>query len=144
MTAIEVSVKTNLKGLEDLTKNLDMGKLQSDMTYAGATIGSINARAGIERSRPEWPPLAAATIAAKGHSKILWKTGEMHDSIHPERRGRDAVYGSDKQYADNHEFGIGVPQREFLAPTTRGVEFDQLTTGVKAVITKAVEEANKK
>ena len=114
------------------------------MTFAGATIGSINARHGIEVGRSEWIPLAGVTIASKGHSKILWLTGDMHDSIHAERRGKDAVYGSDKQYADNHELGIGVPQREFLGPTTRGAEFDQMMTGVEAVVSKAVEKANSK
>ena len=139
---IEIDLRVDLKGIEGLKEKLEDKTLLSDMTYAGALVGSMNARKGIETGRPEWPALAPATVARKGHGKILWETGDMHDSIHPERRDGDAAYGSDREYADNHELGIGVPQRAFLEPTTIGEEKEQIIAACRAVITKEVEKAN--
>lgn len=144
MVEIEFDVKVDLKGIKDLEAKLKDGTLLSDVTYAGATVGSMNARRGIEVGRPEWKPLAPATVMRKGHGKILWETGAMHDSIHAERRGPDAAYGSDRLYSDNHELGIGVPRRAFLEPTTAGEEKDQMIAACEAVVAKAVDEANKK
>ena len=137
-----VSLKKDMKGFDRFKKYLDSDKLLSDITFAGATVGAINAKAGIQNQRPEWPPLSPETIESKGHDKILWLTGEMHDSLHAERRGANAIYGSDKEYAPNHEFGIGTPKRAFLEPTIHGEELEVMFQAMDAVLAQTIKDAN--
>lgn len=78
-----------------------------------------------------WPKLAPNTIAAKGHSRILYRTGDYKDSfkVRVLPGARVQVY-SDSPVAAFHEFGTRGPYRiaavnaNFLVfKTTAGLVF---------------------
>jgi len=71
----------------------------------------------------QWPPLAASTVARKGHDRPLIETGEMRQSIlepdHPSHIGeileRGMSFGTDDWKAAFHQYGTRrIPQREFV------------------------------
>lgn len=69
-----------------------------------------------------WAPLAESTVRRKGHSSILFETGELAKSIQVERSGKTfTVITSDVDYADYMQEGFThwrsgkrVPARPFM------------------------------
>lgn len=69
-----------------------------------------------------WAPLAESTVARKGHSSILFETGDLARSIKVDRHGKTfTVITSDVEYADYMQEGFThwksgkrVPARPFM------------------------------
>ena len=93
-----------------------------------------------------WKPLAPATVARKGHSKILIETGRLKKSL--TGGGGDAVratshrglvFGTSVPYAAYHQSGTTrIPQREHT-----GMSEATLNQIVNAVADAAVEALKK-
>lgn len=90
-----------------------------------------------------WPPLAAATIAKKGHDVPLVETNRLKESVlnlkHPDHVGeathRGLLFGSDVEYGIFHQEGTKrIPQRAFV-----GLETPLLDEIVDGVADHAVE-----
>lgn len=69
-----------------------------------------------------WQELSDATIAAKGHDRILFESGELEESLTTQRAIIEInddflLFGSDVDYAGAHQRGAGVPQRRPLELT---------------------------
>ena len=94
-----------------------------------------------------WPPLAAATIARKGHDTILVDTGRLRRSLttkgHADHAGeifdRGLTFGTSVPYSIFHQQGTrNIPQRAHVGLTTNLVE--ELT----ATITKSASDKLRK
>ena len=94
--------------------------------HAQAQLGHYLDHGGPYPGEP-WAPLAASTIARKGHDTPLVDTGELHDSIevtakhqHAEIGVKSAIGASGKDIGDIAvwmEFGtVHVPPRPFMGP----------------------------
>jgi phage gpG-like protein len=121
--------------LDDLAKMLDASaksvrpRLEADLAKIGGLTQAMAAEF-IGHELPEWPPLAARTIAEKeelgftGHVSAtdpLLRTGEMRDSIKVEVEGLEMAVGSHSKIALWQEMGtVGsatggpIPPRPFL------------------------------
>lgn len=94
-----------------------------------------------------WPPLAAATIARKGHDTILVESERLRRSLttkgHTDHAGeifdRGLTFGTSVPYSIFHQRGMrNVPQRAHVGLTTELVE--ELT----ATITKSASDKLRK
>ena len=77
-----------------------------------------------------WPPLAASTVAKKGHATILLESGRLIASL--TGRTADSIldvarlsmrYGTQVPYAKYHEAGEGVPERAFMPEGRAAADF---------------------
>ena len=88
-----------------------------------------------QRGPGGWPPLAASTVARKGHSTILLESGRLLASLttgDSRRRSPDTInevsrmfmrWGTRVPYAGYHEIGEGVPKRSFMVPGRQAGDF---------------------
>jgi len=90
-----------------------------------------------------WPPLAAATIARKGHDVPLVETNRLKESVlslnHPDHVGgvthRGLLFGTEVEYGMFHQEGTKrIPQRAFV-----GLESPLLEKIVSGVADHVVE-----
>jgi phage gpG-like protein len=105
-------------------------RLESDLAKIGELTATMAAEY-IGHEMPEWPPLAASTIAEKeslgytgqvSPTDPLLRTGEMRDSIKVEVEGLEMAVGSTDPVALWQEIGTdgrdgkgAIPPRPFLA-----------------------------
>jgi hypothetical protein len=93
--------------------------------------GTAMSREMIGHERPEWPPLAAKTIAEKTrHGFVgrvsatdpLLETGEMRDSIGFEAIWPQGAFGATDPKSVDHEFGTArIPPRPFIRPVAEEI-----------------------
>ncbi|MFG0240459.1 MAG: phage virion morphogenesis protein [Gimesia chilikensis] len=79
-----------------------------------------------------WRPLAPSTIKAKGHSRILFRTGRLEKSLKGDSsdseyaindQGRGMHWGTSVPYSVFHQRGGGrLPRREHIGATTTQVD----------------------
>lgn len=81
-----------------------------------------------------WPELAPATIARKGHNRILYDTGRLAASltsksgdaireIISEPAGQGLAFGTSVDYAPFHQFGTSrIPQRQHVGVNDRVID----------------------
>lgn len=91
------------------------------------------------RGHGTWPPLAASTIRAKGHSTILVDSGDLKADLTEEGGveeiiGDELVYGTTIFYARLHREGRGVPKRDPLVDLGAEGTMRAITKGVQAWI----------
>jgi len=78
-----------------------------------------------------WAPLSPRTIAQKGFSRILFRTGELADSVFVRQSGRNSYdFGIRHSKFDPrlHEFGSpgrNIPARPSLGPATRQLQAEK-------------------
>jgi len=91
-----------------------------------------------------WPPLAAATIARKGHDEILFESGRLRTSLTtkggPGHTGeifdRGLSFGTDVPYSIFHQQGTrNMPQRAHVGMSPKLVE-DLTETITKSAVNK--------
>lgn len=96
-----------------------------DLTPAMKLIGEELIRSTDDRFDQEiapdgtpWKPNSAFTVAKKRAEgrilKVLQSTGQMRASITYQASRDRVVIGTNDQKARKHQFGVGVPKREFL------------------------------
>jgi hypothetical protein len=87
-----------------------------------------------------WTPLAPATIAAKGHDRILYERGDMRNSFYTKRTGPlSVVFGNSSNLLPYHEYGTeDIPRRPVLTPAKLHLEQEVIRSEVAAEIGKAI------
>ncbi len=106
--------------LNESLANLDFTDVFQDRIFPAmehAHQGYFNSET--DASGQAWAPLAASTIAKKGHSLILWETGKLENSLTSqtgdairEAGTSEAAFGTSVPYATFHEEGTSkMPAR---------------------------------
>lgn len=87
-----------------------------------------------------WTPLAPATIAAKGHDRILYERGDMRNAFYTKRTGPlSVVLGNSDWKISIHERGTkDIPRRPVLTPAKIHLEQEVIQSEVAAEIGKAI------
>lgn len=122
----EIGKLSELGGvLLDIDQKFRNAEFQSELTGFQTVLEETHKEHWAGRHTPSgssWPPLAASTIARKGHDKPLILTSAlvnaMTDRNAPGHVGevqpRYMTYGTDIEYAGIHQDGTNrIPQREF-------------------------------
>lgn len=111
--------------LLDIQQKFDHADFSDTMTgFIPQLEQEQRAAFALERSPggEQWPPLAASTIARKGHARKLYESGALmaamidHTAAHHvgEVFPFGLTYGTDLEYAGFQNFGTQrIPQREF-------------------------------
>lgn len=145
MTTTVVTIE--FEELEDAIQDIE--KSVYDMEYTDLFYGIIAELEDLHReyfyqeASPDgdnWPPLAPATIASKGHSNILYASGRLNESLAFTSadsirrievvRGMSAlIFGTSVPYSVHHQFGTKVlPIREHIGITAE--KADELAASV--------------
>ena len=95
---------------------------------------------GQDATGAPWEPLAESTIRRKGHSKILFETGDMLGSAYTKKTGpKSAVLGIADEKILWHERGTeSIPARPVLAPAKTHLETQVLEDTVGREIRKQI------
>jgi len=135
---------------DDIASNFRAASYRDELDDIDDLIYESHAdRFGLENdpNLSAWPPLAAATIARKGHATILVDTKRLRRSLttkgHTDHVGeitdRGLTFGTDVPYSIFHQQGTrNIPQRAHVGLTTENV--DELTE----VITKSASDKLRK
>lgn len=149
MTAVYVDGLNNLQTVFDgISEDWNAGRYQPVLNTIMADMETSHAEYFQQQRSPggsAWPALAPRTIKEKGHSRILYRTGRLMESLtrrttdsiresYDELRNHGISFGTSVEYATFHQEGTRrMPQREHV-----GTNDDQLTKICELVADRAV------
>ena len=118
-----VQLNLDVKGIEPLKRDLgELARKTADQTKACSVASLVMYQDVMKHFREErgpdgkWQALSVITLQRRrgAEAKILQDTGILRTSIMPSADKNTARVGTNIIYASKHQFGEGVPKREFL------------------------------
>lgn len=144
MAGVSVKIKTNEHAVQNWLRRL--ARRMTDMRPVMAEIGEIVVES-IQRNFEEqrapdgapWKPLTLETLKRKRHpDRILYETGTLFRSIHPEPHSRSVSVGTNIIYGAVHQLGYkprNIPARPYLG--VRDSDWSEIEAAVLHWLAKA-------
>ena len=144
MAGVAIKIDIDDSRVRAMLKRL--ARRMTDMRPVMAEIGEIVVES-IQRNFDEqrspggapWKPLTQETLKRKRHpDRILYETGTLFRSIHPEPRSRSVSIGTNVIYGAVHQFGYkprNLPARPYLG--VRDADWTEIEAAILHWLDKA-------
>lgn len=137
--AFDVDTKSASRWLRDISDQLDVDEIMDD--GAQFMLDRLLTRFLAEKD-PDGKPWPPSRAAIREHRRTLYKSGRLFRSIHivPGNGETRFIRSDGVPYAEKHQFGIGVIQREFLGFDRKGTDHLALSNFIQQRIFDIVNE----
>lgn len=115
MTSIEVNNSEVLAALNRLAQNVE--NVRPALLEIGEALVESTKQRFVNESGPNnipWARNSQETIQRKGRDQPLTEHGTLGDTINYQVSGKELQVGSNLEYAEANQFGLGVIARPFL------------------------------